>query len=170
MPVKLFVEKEWVDCLLCRSRQPFKPLYPALPGVVRCDVCGLVYANPRLKKEALSDLYSKEYFESHSSETMGYDNYVSDKELVEKTFHRRLAEIEKKWASDKGRVLDVGCATGFFLSIAREMGWSPSGVEISEYCCEYALREFGIALNRGFFKDAEDLQAGFKLITMWDYL
>lgn len=167
---QLILEKEWVDCLFCRSKQPFKPLHTALPAVVRCETCGLVYANPRIKKEAVSRLYSKEYFESHSSEAMGYDNYVSDKELVEKTFRRRLTGIEKKWVREKGRVLDVGCATGFFLSIAREMGWEPSGVEISEYCCQYARENFGLELTRGFFEEAESLKPGFRLITMWDYL
>ncbi len=160
--------KEWVDCLFCKSRN-FKKLYPSLPAVVQCE-CGLVYTNPRLKQEVIRDFYSRDYFESHSSQAMGYDNYVSDKELVEKTFRRRLAELESRWLKRKGHVLDVGCATGFFLSIAREMGWQVSGVEISDYCCEYALREFGIKLHQVFFKDARDLGEPYDLITMWDYL
>lgn len=167
--VQTFIEKELVDCLLCGTRQ-FRRVYASLPAIVRCLSCGLIYANPRLKKEAIHDFYSREYFESHSSETMGYDNYVSDRELVQKTFQRRLAELEKKWTKGRGRVLDVGCATGFFLSIARQRGWQPSGVEISEYCCEYALREFGLKLKHGFFKEASGLEPGFELITMWDYL
>ncbi len=170
MVVKLIAEKEFVNCLLCGAGKASKIIYRALPGVVRCESCGLVYTNPRLKKEDIGDFYSKEYFESHSSETMGYDNYVSDKELVEKTFRRRLIEIEKKWATRRGRVLDVGCATGFFLFIAGEMGWEPSGVEISEYCCQYARKNFGLELTRGFFKEADTLKPGFRLITMWDYL
>lgn len=165
---KPILEKEWVGCLLCGS-QRHETYLRALPGVVKCSDCALVYANPRLKKEALADFYSKEYFESHSSEKMGYDNYVSDKELVEKTFQRRLANIEKKWSRGKGRVLDVGCATGFFLTIARERGWEPNGVEISGYCCEYALREFNLKIQQGFFKELP-MQAGFKLVTMWDYI
>ena len=160
--------KEWVECLFCKGRD-FKQLYPSLPGVVKCQ-CGLVYTNPRLKRETLKSFYSKSYFESHSSEVMGYDNYVLDKTLVEKTFRRRLSELEKKWLKKKGKVLDVGCATGFFLSIAREMGWAVSGVEISGYCCEYALRESGLKLHQDFFKDATDLGDHYDLVTMWDYL
>ncbi len=162
--------KEYVDCLFC-SKRDFKKVYPSsLPGVVRCLSCGLIYANPRFKKEALKDFYSREYFESHSSEAMGYDNYVSDKELVEKTFKRRLLEIEKKWMPRRGKLLDVGCATGFFLSIARQRGWKVDGIEISEYCCDYARREFGIELYCGFFKDAKGFEPNFDLVTMWDYV
>ena len=162
------MNKEFVDCLLCGKRD-FKRFYPSLPFVVRCS-CGLVFANPRLTKDAAADFYSKSYFENHTSHEMGYDNYVSDKELVEKTFRRRLAEIENKWIKKPGKVLDVGCATGFFLSIARQMGWEVSGVEISGYCCDYALREFGLELHQGFFKEARDFTPDFDLITMWDYL
>ena len=169
MTVRTSAEKEWVDCLLCGSEQ-FQKFPTAPPGVVQCSRCGLVYANPRLKKEAIADFYSKEYFESHSSETMGYDNYVSDKELVEKTFEKRLERLERQWTRGRGKVLDVGCATGFFLSIAQRKGWEPDGVEISGYCCEYALREFGMRFKRGFFKDLGGLEPGFKLITMWDYI
>ena len=168
MTENALLSKEWVNCLFCKSRN-FKQLYPSLPTVVQCE-CGLVYTNPRLKEENIRDFYSKNYFESHSSQAMGYDNYVSDKELVEKTFRRRLAELENQWLKRKGRVLDVGCATGFFLSIARDMGWQVSGVEISDYCCDYALREFGIKLHRVFFKDARDLGEPYDLITMWDYI
>ncbi len=161
--------KEFVDCLLC-GKQGTRRFNSQLPGVVQCD-CGLVYTNPRLKEECLKDLYSREYFESHSSEEMGYDNYVSDRELVEKTFHRRLESLEKRWLPKKGWVLDVGCATGFFLCTARSMGWSVGGVEISDYCCEYAKREFGINLFNGQFKDLDSSRAGvYDLVTMWDYI
>lgn len=162
------LSKEWVGCLFCKSGN-FKSLYPSLPAVVKCE-CGFVYTNPRLKRDVIRDFYSRGYFESNASQRMGYDNYVSDKDLVEKTFKRRLSTLEKKWVKRKGRVLDVGCATGFFLSIAQEMGWEVSGVEISDYCCEYALREFGLKLHQVFFKDARDLGVDYDLITMWDYI
>ena len=161
--------KEFVDCLMCGKRDAHG-FHHKLPNVVQC-VCGLVYANPRLKEKCLKDLYSREYFESNASEKMGYDNYVSDRELVEKTFRQRLEGLEKKWLKKKGKVLDVGCATGFFLCTARALGWSVSGVEISDYCCEYAKREFGLDLFNGQFKDLDASTAGaYDLITMWDYV
>src|SRR3989338_7064791 len=106
MMSELLLEKEAVDCLFCHRRNAEK-LYPALLNVVRCRECGLIYADPRLRQEEVLKLYSREYFENHSSETMGYDNYVSDRHLVEKTFRKRLQQLEKKWLVQKGRVLDV---------------------------------------------------------------
>ncbi len=165
---EILAQKEFVKCLLCAGVD-FKPLHEEIPAIVQCS-CGFVYANPRIKKDMLKDFYSREYFENHSSGEMGYDNYVSDRELVEKTFARRLKAIQKKWLKKGGRLLDVGCATGFFLAVARKYGWEVSGVEISEFCGEYALKEFGIKLHQGFFTQAQGLKPGFDLITMWDYI
>jgi 2-polyprenyl-3-methyl-5-hydroxy-6-metoxy-1,4-benzoquinol methylase len=34
--------------------------------------------------------------------------------------------------------LDVGCATGFFLEVMRELGYETYGVEVTEYASNYA--------------------------------
>ena len=44
----------------------------------------------------------------------------------------------------KGRILDVGCAFGLFLDVARSRGWDVNGVEISEYAADYARKELKI--------------------------
>lgn len=144
-------------------------LYKELPGIVQCSSCGLVYTTPRLKKEELELFYSKEYFHSEDSAVTGYDNYVSDRAMVEKTFNKRLERIESNWLPEKGKVLDVGCATGFFLSVARSRGWQVDGVEISKFCCDYALKNSNLKINQGFFTHI-NLPSDFKLVTMWDYL
>ena len=170
MQTQIKLTKEAVGCILCGCADS-RAVYPReLPSVVRCLRCGFVYASPRLKGECVKELYSREYFESNSSEKMGYDNYVSDRELVEKTFRRRLEALEKKWLKNKGLVLDVGCAAGFFLNTAKRMGWQTHGVEISDYCCEFAKREFGLKLFNGQFKDLDGSGGSYDLVTMWDYL
>ena len=160
--------KESVLCLRCQ-RPASEKLYASLPNVVRCE-CGFVYTSPRMSKESLRGFYSQAYFENHSSEEMGYDNYVSDRHLVEKTLTRRLKEIQNRWGLRPGKLLDVGCATGFFLNVARQMGWNVTGVEISGYCCDYAKREFQLELHRGFFTEVALPDGSFNLITMWDYV
>ena len=170
MQTRAPLTKETVNCLLCSSADACA-VYPRdLPSIVRCKKCGFVYASPRLKEECLKNLYSREYFESNASEQMGYDNYVSDRALVEKTFRRRLEDLERYWLKKKGRVLDVGCATGFFLNTARMMGWEAHGVEISDYCCEFAKRQFGLKLFNGQFKDLDASASSYDLVTMWDYI
>jgi 2-polyprenyl-3-methyl-5-hydroxy-6-metoxy-1,4-benzoquinol methylase len=165
----LELSKETVGCLLCGGARTAR-LHAALPGVVRCVDCGFVYTSPRITREAASRLYTQAYFESHASQQLGYDNYVSDRELVERTFNRRLDRIERRLGVSQGRVLDVGCATGFFLVIAQKRGWQAAGAEISEYCCRYAREHFGLDLFNGRFEDYPVSRSSFDLVTMWDYL
>lgn len=50
------------------------------------------------------------------------------------------------------------------------MGWKVGGVEISEYCCDYAKREFSLNLFNGQFKDYDSRGERYDLVTMWDYI
>jgi len=43
-----------------------------------------------------------------------------------------------------GKVLDIGCATGYFLEVAEEEGFEPFGVEYSAYAAEIAQNKFGV--------------------------
>src|SRR5262249_48955645 len=99
--------REIVACLQCRSSSQ-RPLYRAWPSIVRCRDCGFVYMSPRPTRAALEELYTHEYFENSASQQLGYDNYVADRELVERTFTRRLEEIERRFVPERGRLLDVG--------------------------------------------------------------
>ena len=71
-----------------------------------------------------------------------------------------------------GTILDVGCATGLFLAAARESGWQPQGVELSEYSSSRAREELGLDVFTGTLQRA--LEAGhvregnFHVVTMWD--
>ena len=43
-----------------------------------------------------------------------------------------------------GALLDVGCATGFFLDEARQAGWDVRGCEVSEWAATSARQRFGL--------------------------
>lgn len=48
----------------------------------------------------------------------------------------------------KGRLLDVGCATGVFLDMARKDGWEVVGIETSADLATYANENFGLEVHR----------------------
>ena len=47
-----------------------------------------------------------------------------------------------------GRILDVGCGIGFFLEVAREMGWDVYGTEYTENAISKCLQR-GIKMKKG---------------------
>jgi len=151
------------------------PLFPQAkqshPPIVRCTGCGLCYLRRRLAPEALRSLYDADYFRSADSGAKGYDDYLADRVDILKTFHRRLSRIEKLTGGPGGVLLDVGCAAGFCLEAARERGWTPRGIEISEFAAD-AARSRGLEVTTGEFLPLTEelLHASLAVLTMWDYI
>jgi SAM-dependent methyltransferase len=70
----------------------------------------------------------------------------------------------------KGRLLDVGCAAGFFLSEAEGLGWRVKGVEPEKEYCEYARGHMGLSVDCLAFEDFDSKPGDFDVITMIDVL
>lgn len=154
-------------CSLCGSHST-RELYPK-HGIVECVECGLARAADFPTAERMRSLYSESYFCSSDSGALGYDNYTADRAKITRTFHKRMAEIEK-WTGHKGRLLDVGCATGFSLVVVKERGWEAEGVEISKYACDFGRENLGLDIHCGSLEDTDLAPKTFDAITMWDYI
>lgn len=158
-----------IRCPVC-GENSFTKLYPLkYPRIVKCDECKLIYTNPRIKKEYLSKIYDESYFKNKNSEVLGYENYIFDRNKIEKTFNRRLKSLKKNVHSTPGRLLDIGCAAGFFLNVAKKQGWTVSGVEISQYAADYARDRFHHNVILGNFDDIDNLKK-FDCVTLWDVI
>ncbi len=140
--------------------------------IVKCRQCGLVYVNPRYRQQQLQEIYTEEYYDhdgiNNGLEFFGYDNYVDDEENIKTTFAKRLNTIERYAA--RGRLLDVGCATGFFLDLARSQGWEVVGSEVSEFSAHYARQTLGLDVRLGTLKQLSFEGEAFDVVTMWDVI
>jgi 2-polyprenyl-3-methyl-5-hydroxy-6-metoxy-1,4-benzoquinol methylase len=140
--------------------------------IVRCRQCGLVYVNPRYQERLLQEIYTKAYYDhdgiNSGLEFFGYDNYLEDQENITITFAKRLRTIER--FADKGRLLDIGCAAGFFLDLARSEGWEAIGSEVSEFSVHYARETLGLDVRLGELRDLQFEAQSFDVVTMWDVI
>jgi len=84
------------------------------------------------------------------------------------TFRRRIRELAA--FSRPGPILDVGCAHGFFLEAAAEAGWTPFGVEISDWSAAWARRRFGDRIACGDLRSTAFPDGFFRAVTMFDAL
>lgn len=159
---------ENISCPLCNSKI-YTQKYPQhYPRIVTCKICRLIYTNPRLKSKFLKELYSEEYFKNDHSSVLGYSNYLQDKENIIKTFDKRLSKIET--FVPLGKLLDVGCATGFFMHSAKMRGWKVEGVEISQYAASYARERYGFKVHVGDISQIDLPANTYDLITLWDVI
>ena len=166
-------EEAWkdVDCGLCGARERALRFREGRFSVVTCARCGVTYVTPRLSDASLlASVYDEGYWRSPAAKDRGYTDYRADEALYVRTFRRRLA-IVRRHAPRAGRVLDVGCAAGFFLSVMREEGWDVTGVEPSDAIRARAEELLGRErVHGGRLEDAHFPAGSFDLVTMWDVI
>lgn len=162
------VVRKHVPCNLCGSseRQPFCPENGL--GLVQCQQCGLVYVSPRPDSTELYALYGETYFHNNESGVVGYTDYIADEQNIRQTSNRRLKHLEQ--FVKPGQMLDVGCATGFFIDEAKKRGWQVQGLDVSSFAVEYAREHFGLDVRHGSFTELEYPQAAYDLVSLWDVI
>jgi 2-polyprenyl-3-methyl-5-hydroxy-6-metoxy-1,4-benzoquinol methylase len=124
---------------------------------------------PRLAEELIRQIYERDYFKTGDGARRGYRDYVADKKFHLATFRRRMLLIDQN-TSSRGRLLDVGCAAGFFLQVGVRNGWEVYGVEPSVCMADYARLQSGLNVFRGTVKEAGFPAGHFDVVTMWDVL
>jgi SAM-dependent methyltransferase len=153
---------EYINCNLCGSDSTKLIFVKDGFNVVRCRKCGLVYVNPRHNLQDLNKIYTKGYYTGQDEK--GYEDYIGGEQGIKTMFRKRLKIVEKY--KKGGRLLDMGCATGFFLEVAEENGWDAFGVELSEYASNYA-RERGSNVFTGDLTETTFPDGHFDVITLW---
>jgi len=166
---------EHVDCIICGGSR-LKHLFRKESGcgeafsLVRCLRCGLQFISPRPCSGEIARYYGEPYFMKRTDR--GYDDYFSEKTRreIERVMELNLAdlgfyEFEKALPPGDRRVLDIGCAAGYFLAFCAGRGWDPTGVDISEHCVEFA-RGAGLRVYEDDYLEIAFAKS-FDLITMW---
>lgn len=166
---------ETVNCNLCQSDESEK-LY-SVPDIllnrpnveatlVRCNKCTLVYQNPRPTPSEMGVHYPDEY------ESYNYDQDTKQASwMLKKAFNVGLIKRARTVTKVKptGRLLDIGCSTGLFLSWMRENSkLDPHGVEISEHAAKIARDVYKLNVKTGTLEQVAFPDAYFDVVTMWD--
>lgn len=148
-------------CEICGPREATLLYRVGNYPIVRCAGCKLVYVDADPSAEELAAYYAADYYRGKA-----YDDYEEDRSILTANFVRHLDAIERSCAP--GRLLDVGCALGFFLQEAQRRGWQATGTDISEYATAYAREQLGVDARTGGLLDLDLPLASFDVVTMWD--
>jgi SAM-dependent methyltransferase len=137
------------------------------PGA-RCPDCGFVFLRRQPTGAGFERLYDSEYFQSDyhcGHEERPYFATESEQTAASSVL---LEWIES--AASRGRILEVGCAGGYFLHAAQERGWAGVGVEISPAASAFAREELGLDVRTGSLEKAGFESASFDAAFMGDVL
>lgn len=162
---------EDVACGLCGGTRRELEFTDGPFSVVTCSDCDLTYVTPRLVDHSLIEqVYDEGYWSSNAAKDRGYTDYRADAPLYLRTYRKRLSVVRRHFARP-GRVLDVGCAAGYFLSVMQEEGWDVTGLEPSDAIRPQAAERLGAGNVLGGLLGEVDLPPGhFDLITFWDVI
>lgn len=152
-------------CRICESKDPLTIFTKDGFPILRCRRCGLEFTGRDPSRAELAGLYGESYFKS-GGRSKSYFDYTLEEEAVAANAKRRLAAIGKVRPRG-GDLLDVGCATGFFLKEARN-AWRAKGVELSEYASSFAREKYALDVKTGALRDVSYPADSFDVVTMWD--
>jgi SAM-dependent methyltransferase len=128
--------------------------------IARCPTCTLIQVDAELSRAELDEIYGPRYF---TDEDLLHD-YVAER-AVRLESGTRAADALARLVPG-GRLLDIGCAAGFFLMPAARH-YDVTGVELSKFASAYARSEFGLRVLTGDVSDVGLEGELFDVVTMW---
>lgn len=138
--------------------------HPFHPGLLRCARCAHAWADLELAPEQLAALYGPGYF--HGEE---YRDYPADRDALQRSFRRRLAELGPFLDPARHRrLLEVGCAYGFFLDLARDRFESVAGIDVSAEAVRYAREALDLDAVQGDVLAHDFGGRSFDVVCLWD--
>ena len=134
-------------------------------NIVSCESCGFKFTNPVPDESNIGKYYKSENYVSHSDTKKGLINklYHTVRDI---TLKQKLALINNP--SPKGKILDIGCGTGYFINTCKNDGWNITATEPDEDARKQACGLIGQDVESDLF-NIKDINS-FNIITMWHVL
>ncbi|MGA9450171.1 MAG: class I SAM-dependent methyltransferase [Verrucomicrobiia bacterium] len=130
------------------------------PGFVICRSCGLMTVAQDFDLATLKSYYGADYFLGAE-----YADYLGDRAVHEKTLAGHLRRL-RRYVATGGRVLEIGCAHGFFLEMIQPIYPGSMGIDISEAAVAHA-RLRGMDVRAGDLLETE-FNTSFDAVCLWD--
>ena len=167
-----------VKCLCCLSEHEASFLCRAGKDKkyvqYQCSQCGFQFTWPCPSAEEINRFYSSEEYYSQTGESDHSDpgNYTDYDDAIKYTLDFFRGWLKSFALPEKSTMLDVGCALGRFMELARkDFGLDCTGVELSDYARNYVQEYY----NGSFpvWKTLDDLpipKKTFDLILLFDVI
>lgn len=162
MNIKMNNEVTITCCPACNSSNHPEYLQSNGKTVERCKHCGLLFTNPRPSEDAIAKHFQEEYIED---EQRFENDFIS---LREGSLLREAERIQACFPVG-GRLLDVGTASGVFLSYFKDKkDWHVEGVEPSRYAARRAAERWSVPVHQGFLREQSFNDASFNVVASLD--
>jgi 2-polyprenyl-3-methyl-5-hydroxy-6-metoxy-1,4-benzoquinol methylase len=151
---------EMEPVLRCRDYRVTDEMFDLL----QCRGCSFGMTSPQPDPNDIGRYYQTEDYVSHSETTRGIINKLY--RVVRTKNTKDKLRIVNSLSSARGDLLDVGCGTGYFLSVCRRDGWQVEGVELNEMARITATSR----IDRPVYPSIDAVESTgkqFDIITLW---
>jgi 2-polyprenyl-3-methyl-5-hydroxy-6-metoxy-1,4-benzoquinol methylase len=108
------------------ENNPFLKI-PQKFNLLKCNSCGLSFVNPRINDDVVNRFY-REYFSGKYRDYIhSYDSLF--REDVYREYFKMIKPFLPSIVANK-KFLDIGCATGEFMKVVSENGFSSMGIDV----------------------------------------
>jgi SAM-dependent methyltransferase len=117
--------------------------------ILECQICG--HRSTRIDTPTethIEENYDNDYFFFRGK--TGYPDYLKEKDILIK-HGKSYAKIVDRILKP-GRVLDVGCASGFILKGFADWGWQAKGIDPNQKMVDFGKTELGLDLEKGYLE------------------
>lgn len=137
-------------------------------NIWKCENCNFCYTIDPPAENKISEYYKSEEYISHSDTTKGLTNRLYH--MARQWMLRSKFSIIRKYSIKKqGKLLDIGCGTGYFAAYMNDKNWDSIGIEADQDAKKYAEEKFGLKVfslnDLNSFKSSE-----FSVVTLWHVL
>lgn len=156
-------------CVVCGNADPQFLFQKDGHAMVACRACGTVYVGEDPAGIDFDALYGESYYTGGSDAV--FADYVGQESARRAQARRKLLALRHlpPRVASGGRLLDVGCAAGFFLAEARRF-YEVQGVELSTWSSAYARDRLGLPVFTGTLQDARLPADHCDVVTLWDVI
>lgn len=158
---------ENTNCPVCNgARLKFKFFKNGF-NFVKCQKCNLVFANPRPSIEFLKKYYIEGDAAKYEQSVVLRKTAKFRSQII---LRPKLEIVNKFFNKNKNKILDIGCASGYFLDLADKYGWNCYGVEPNQDAINFLKRHFPNI--KVFNTTIEELETRieFNTITCWEFI
>lgn len=154
-------------------------------AISKCLNCGLIFSNPRVKREALANYYKEiiNYGERSFTNSDGKEmvDYYFVKDILSLYFNYPFSKKNKlrkialfpsylrirKWYKKKyfiptycknGKILEIGCSYGYYLYVWKKLGWEVKGIELNKDSVNFAVNQLNLDVENIEFEDFQSNQ------------
>jgi SAM-dependent methyltransferase len=163
------------NCVVCSSvritREPFFYIWRSKRyWLMRCAECSHQFIFPHLAERDQRQIYDDQYFSKAGNWACGvFDgDYISS----EAELRTEGQSILHMLPARSGKLLDVGCAGGYFLDEARKAGFDVTGIELNRSMVDHARTVLGLDVVCRRIEDipSDNFKADFDVVVMLDVL